>query len=1145
MLNPKPKFKGSTPPLSLLLVLLFTFSINATIFSPATYGRLNPLPHLIDQSPRDDFDATCGPNKPCSNGACCGPDGWCGYGPDFCGTGCISNCNAKAECGRYANPPGKTEHGFSCQSNCVEHPQPPPGSPQGRVLSRVIGYYEAWNAFSNCRRTLPSDLPLDALTHVNYAFTFLDPVTYEVTPMDGSTSTQLFHSTTAIKKLKPGLEVWASLGGWTFSDNHTVTQPLLGDIARSAAKRQQFANHVLRFLDTYSFDGIDIDWEYPGASDRGGRPEDVPNFVLLMKTLRETLNKSPRRLGISFTVPASLWYLRWFDVPGLLQYSDFTNIMSYDLHGTWDRDNALGNIIRPHTNLTEIKLACELLWRVGVKPSQVSLGFGFYGRSFTLADPSCSTPGSCRFSDGGAPGKCTASPGYLGYYEIQDIIAQNPGITIHHDQEAAIKHITWSGNQWIAYDDADTFKQKVDWANSVGFSGSLIWASDLDDNMQTAHQGLTGKTVTNNDRILAESNALYAKSELQRSFNTQCEVKECVKPDVYQPYSIHSYCNPGDTLVGFDNADCPDSGFKPICCPVIKYPSDCIWRGGGSDCNGQCHEDTSTCRRGSKAFCCKDPSYDRNMRMRGCRWTVCNGHCQGLETEMAKSKCGFYHERLCCMNWVDTGPALKNCHWVGRGDCADNTCSPSEVTVKRSTAGDGAVCAWFRQKSLCCTADRTTEAFMCRRTYCDIYPWDCPPDTGYDDNPPEDEFTPEIDSPWWANGGHDELRRAAADSGDELPPGLEFVEPDGEHQNLTIRELNALEKRAPSRREYVIWVIIDGKKVKLTIRALPYPGPSKMFNGKNGRTAYKFVIRQQAGTCATTSLETLPAMANPNGQEERYEADHPIELQYMQWFLEAVTTSRRPDGTKLPTNIRLNNANLKRFMQAWNGGPSSSGSSSHGISAGLFPRPASNVPVIWDRMNLNDRMFSILGSNYNRAPFRLIPRTINNMKGKVFALQQPFDLPTWLTTVGEAAEADIGEEDWLEPLREIVSIWRYLWSPEVLPTIQRQRRQMRQQMATASVGLTGLNNLADIWEDFDINYWYTTAQHTREFLRNAVQRAAEVYERDPEDRPANWDRVTAQLDEILYQMDRLQDPGYEELATDTVLKVFVPAYATG
>lgn len=399
------------------------------------------------------------------------------------------------------------------------------------------------------------------------------------------------------------------------------------------------------------------------------------------------------------------------------------------------------------------------------------------------------------------------------------------------------------------------------------------------------------------------------------------------------------------------------------------------------------------------------------------------------------------------------------------------------------------------------------------------------PDTGYDDNPPEDEFTPEIGSPWWDTpGGHDEFKRDVDrddDDDEQHLPGLEFVEPEGEAQNLTVRELNALEKRAPSRREYVIWVVINGKKVKVTIQALPYPGPSKMFNGKNGRTAYKFVIRKKAGTCASTSLETLPAMANPNGQDERYEADHPIELQYMQWFVEAVGTGRRPDGSKLPVHLRLNQFNLQRFLRAWNGGPSSSGPSSHGIPTGVFPKPAPNVPVIWDRMSLGGRMFTTLGSNYNRAPFRLIPRSINNMKGKVFALQQPFDRPTWLADVREAAEDNFGEEDRQEPLRDVIAIWRYLHSPEVLPTIQRQRRQMRAQMAAASLNIPGLSNLADIWEDFDINFWFTAARHTRQFILQCLQDAADVYtaESDPADRPDNWDRVIAQLDEIAYQAE--------------------------
>jgi chitinase len=344
-----------------------------------------------------------------------------------------------------------SEHGFcgttelycnsKCQSNCVLHPSPPGGAGEG-VLSKVIGYYESWNAFSNCRKTAPTDLPLDALTHVNYAFAYIAPGSFQITTMDGRTPPSLFRETTNLKSLKPGLEVWVSVGGWTFSDNGTATQPLLGEISRDPSKRQIFANNLLHFLEENAFDGFDLDWEYPGAPDRGGKPDDPENFVKLMATIRQTLNRSPRKLGISFTIPASYWYLRWFKVPELLQYSDFTSLvcfvpsfvpssglyltaneqMSYDLHGLWDKENPIGNVINPHTNLTEIQRAVELLWRVGVPPSKIALGFGFYGRSFRLADPSCTTPGVCQFSGDPNKGPCTDTSGYLSYYEIQDLI---------------------------------------------------------------------------------------------------------------------------------------------------------------------------------------------------------------------------------------------------------------------------------------------------------------------------------------------------------------------------------------------------------------------------------------------------------------------------------------------------------------------------------------------------------------------------------------------------------------------------------------------------------------------------------------------------------------------------------------------------
>jgi len=67
--------------------------------------------------------------------------------------------------------------------------------------------------------------------------------------------------------------------------------------------------------------------EYPGAPDRGGKKEDTKNYVELVKTLRDTFDKTGRSLGITFTAPSSYWYLKWFDLPGMMKYCDWVNLV--------------------------------------------------------------------------------------------------------------------------------------------------------------------------------------------------------------------------------------------------------------------------------------------------------------------------------------------------------------------------------------------------------------------------------------------------------------------------------------------------------------------------------------------------------------------------------------------------------------------------------------------------------------------------------------------------------------------------------------------------------------------------------------------------------------------------------------------------
>lgn len=90
------------------------------------------------------------------------------------------------------------------------------------------------------------------------------------------------------------------------------------------------------------------------------------------------------------------------------------------------------------------------------------LGLGFYGRSFTMKSPSCLAAG-CEFTDGARGGACTGTPGVLSAAEINAIIAD--GATVTTDETAAVQIVTWDQDQWVSYDDADTLRMKLDYAN--------------------------------------------------------------------------------------------------------------------------------------------------------------------------------------------------------------------------------------------------------------------------------------------------------------------------------------------------------------------------------------------------------------------------------------------------------------------------------------------------------------------------------------------------------------------------------------------------------------------------------------------------------------------------------------------------------
>ncbi|KAL2859873.1 uncharacterized protein BJX67DRAFT_338240 [Aspergillus lucknowensis] len=680
-----------------------------------------------------DDDYTCDADRPCSNSACCGKEGQCGYGPDYCGDGCQSNCDAVAECGEFAEEEGKecplnvccSQYGFcgtttlfcddKCQSNCGK-PEVPGGASSESVLHKVIGYYESWAARRKCQKFTPQQIPISGLTHINFAFAFVEPETYKVVPMDGETPASLFQEVTELKDRASGgdLEVFIAIGGWTFSDNGTDTQPLLGEIAADADKRQTFADNLVDFMVKYGFDGVDLDWEYPGAPDRGGKEADTKNFVSLMKTLRETFDNSARGgYGLTFTIPSSYWYMQYFDVPGLLEYADWTNMMSYDLHGVWDANNEIGNKIHGHTNLTEIKLAVDLLWRNNVPPGKVVLGTGFYGRSFQLSDKDCAEPG-CSFKGAARAGECTGEGGILGYFEIQEILRNDDSIKKIHDKETAVNYFTYDDDQWVSYDDEKTFQQKVEWADDLGLGGVMIWAVDMDDDSLTALAGLLGREVGGSVDLPGGIGNIGLVIDDWASQNGQnCEMLACGKK-----------CSGGNIEVGQAKDDCDGDEHRKICCPNSNVPVGCRWRGtsSGSGCKPHCNlgelglfqseYGDEDCFLGRQQFCCTSDQYEElvgSCTTTKCGTTKCPSGKKAIATfhDHGADCDGPDPDRLVRSVCCDEDGQLGDCRWT---KCHNLQCYANEVLVTTAHLSN-IFCRGPEEARLCCKVE-DSQAFL-------------------------------------------------------------------------------------------------------------------------------------------------------------------------------------------------------------------------------------------------------------------------------------------------------------------------------------------------------------------------------------------------------------------------------------------------
>ncbi|KAF3807414.1 Chitotriosidase-1 [Colletotrichum gloeosporioides] len=437
------------------------------------------------------------PTGECADGSCCSKDGICGYG-DLCGAGCKNNCDATAMCGKEsAGGAIKCGMDLCCSSggwcgtsetHCIGPNKFSPcqegfgkcsiirpktcGEGSGTTGGRTIGYYQASNVRDRvCNRIAPSQIKTAGYSHLYFAFASIDPASFAVIPAQAADE-PLMREFTALKK--SGLQTWVAVGGYDFSDKERSTHTTWHDLCASPAARAAFIASGKTFMDKYGFQGMDLDWEYPGDPKRGGSRADIANFVLLLKEMRASYGS---QYGISLTLPPDIWYGQYFDAKGLEPYVDHFGFMSYDLHGSWDSDvKTLGAIIRGQADVREIYNNTIPLAYADLDFSKIVFGVAWYGRGYTVSDTTCNTLG-CGFKGPSKPAKCTNQAGVMSLTEIQDLIKEK-GLQPRLLEGAMMKELTWD-DQWIGYDDEETVALKKKFANNYCFGGTMAWSVDF------------------------------------------------------------------------------------------------------------------------------------------------------------------------------------------------------------------------------------------------------------------------------------------------------------------------------------------------------------------------------------------------------------------------------------------------------------------------------------------------------------------------------------------------------------------------------------------------------------------------------------------------------------------------------------------
>ncbi|HTC47635.1 MAG TPA: glycosyl hydrolase family 18 protein [Candidatus Aquilonibacter sp.] len=397
---------------------------------------------------------------------------------------------------------------------------------QGKIVG---GYFEEWSIYYAGYNiaNLQQNGVANKLTHLLYAFgnvtttpapacaiadTWADYQSPYLPSVNGSPYPgPLYGNFAAIQQLKglhPNLKVLMSLGGASATNTAafvTAASTASGRQALAASCIDMFINGNIATGITAPglFDGFNIDWEFPTASD-------TQNFTALLAEFRSQLNALSKTTGeqytLSFDGPAGSQNYVNINLPAAAAQVDFITIDGYNYSGSWvTQTNEASPLFDSHQDplygqQLDINDTVNAYLKAGVPPSKYTMGLPLYGAGWTGApnvnhglyqNSTAAAPvllangtGVCPDISGNTPGCDTLlTPGLLTYSTLSTLTAN--GYNNYFDPlRIAVSLYDPNGGTFYTYDDPFEVTLKMIYLNLKvpgGLGGAYVWALKDDD----------------------------------------------------------------------------------------------------------------------------------------------------------------------------------------------------------------------------------------------------------------------------------------------------------------------------------------------------------------------------------------------------------------------------------------------------------------------------------------------------------------------------------------------------------------------------------------------------------------------------------------------------------------------------------------